>query len=66
MNPVTTNIRMIRAPQLSITDWKVQVSGHYALLSPIFSVLCSDTNEEVPLQLIQSPWKIWMIPVYKR
>ena len=46
MNPVTTNIRMIRAPQLSITDWKVQVSGYYALLSPIFSVLCSDTNEE--------------------
>ena len=57
---------MICTPQLSITDLKV--NGHYASLSAMFSLLqCykQRTVLEVPLQSIQLPCKIQMIPVYK-
>ena len=64
INPVTTEIQMIRVSELSFsTDLELEWSLHFA-----FSYVQPATQEsvgEAPLQSIQSPQKIQMIPVYK-
>ena len=53
--------------QILITDSKVKWPLHFALsyVQPVSQCYKQRTVGEVPLQSIQSPWKIQMVPIYK-